>query len=86
MTVGVKPNEVYYKISEDILQAFSNKELIDKYDIYQHLMTYWNETMQDDVYIISNDGWKAEITILNKKKNEWDCELVPKQLSNKPLL
>ena len=80
MSVGVRPYEVIETISENILKTFSNKELIDKYDIYQHLMTYWNETMQDDVYIISNDGWKAEVTILNKKKNEWDCELVPKQL------
>ena len=78
--VGVKPNEIIHKISEDILNTFSNKELLDEYDIYQYLMTYWNETMQDDLYIISADGWNAEIKITNKKKMEWDSELIPKQL------
>jgi type I restriction enzyme M protein len=29
------------------------------YDVYQHLMDYWAETMQDDVYQIALDGWKA---------------------------
>lgn len=23
-------------------------------------MNYWNETMQDDAYLIAADGWKAE--------------------------
>lgn len=27
--------------------------------IYQHLMDYWAETMQDDWYLIVADGWKA---------------------------
>ena len=29
----------------------------DPYDFYQQLMTYWAETMQDDVYMIVGDGW-----------------------------
>jgi type I restriction enzyme M protein len=33
--------------------------LIDKYDIYQCLMSYWEETMQDDVYAIVFDGWES---------------------------
>lgn len=32
--------------------------LVDPYDVYQHLMTYWSETMQDDVYMIVGDGWQ----------------------------
>lgn len=30
---------------------------MDNYAIYQHLMDYWLETMQDDVYAIVQDGW-----------------------------
>ena len=30
-----------------------------RYDVYQHLMTYWTATMQDDVYMIAADGWRA---------------------------
>ena len=74
-----KPKEVIFKLSEDILTSFADKDLIDQYDIYQHLMTYWMDIMQDDVYLISADGWKAELSQVNGKKDEWDSELVPKQ-------
>ncbi len=59
MDLGVKPKKLIHNISEDLLECFSNLSLIDRYDVYQHLMTYWNETMQDDVFVISEDGWKA---------------------------
>ncbi len=74
-----KPKDVIFKLSEDILTSFAGKELIDQYDMYQHLMTYWVDIMQDDVYIISADGWKVELSRVNGKKDEWDSELVPKQ-------
>ena len=76
---GVKPKEVAYKLSEDTLASFADKDLIDQYDIYQHFMTYWMDIMQDDVYLISSDGWKVELSQINGKKDEWDSELVPKQ-------
>ncbi|PFW58413.1 type I restriction-modification system subunit M [Bacillus cereus] len=51
------PKEIIVEISEMILNIFADVALIDKYDVYQCLMTYWNETMQDDVYAIVSDGW-----------------------------
>jgi len=87
LSTGNKPKEVIYQLSENLLQQYSDKALIDKYDIYQHMMTYWNETTQDDCYIISSDGWKAEtyrIIVENKAKKKvdkgWTCDLVPKDL------
>jgi len=80
LTVGVKPKEVILPLSEAMLHAFAENPLINKYDVYQHLMTYWMETMKDDVYIISEDGWKAEVSLVNEKKQEWDCDLVLKPL------
>ena len=80
LDVDTKPKEVIHNLSESILASFADKDLIDQYDIYQHLMTYWMETMQDDVYLIAGDGWKAELSHVNGKKDEWDSELVPKQL------
>ncbi|GIK61494.1 MAG: type I restriction-modification system subunit M [Ignavibacteriota bacterium] len=77
--VGTKPKKLIYTISEEILQSFSNLILIDKYDVYQHLMTYWTDTMQDDVYIIANDDWKADFYYDTEKK-EYVCDLVPKEL------
>ena len=69
-------------LSEDLLQTFTGLSLIDKYDIYQHLLTYWMETMQDDVYALVDDGWEAgrEIEKEEKKKNVWEGRLIPKQL------
>ncbi len=87
LTIGNKPKVVITELAEDLLETYENKPLVDKYDIYQHLMTYWIETMQDDCYIIAADGWKAEtyrILIENKQKNfvdkGWTCDLVPKDL------
>ncbi len=74
------PKRIIHHISEQLLSAFAASKLIDKYDIYQHLMDYWNETMQDDSYLIAADGWKAEIKITKQSKSitEWDSELLPK--------
>ena len=80
LDVDARPKEVIHNLSESILASFADKDLIDQYDIYQHLMIYWMETMQDDVYLIAADGWKAELSRVNGKKDEWDSELVPKQL------
>jgi type I restriction enzyme M protein len=50
-------------------------------------MDYWATVMQDDVYLIAADGWKAEtyrITETDKKgkvkDKGWACDLVPKDL------
>src|SRR5690606_24540665 len=56
---GADTKTVISEASQSILQAFENNALLEAYDLYQHLMTYWNETMQDDVYSIRIDGWKA---------------------------
>ena len=51
------PKVLIETIAEDILAAFRQAPLLDAYDIYQHLMDYWAETMQDDAYLIAADGW-----------------------------
>lgn len=82
LTKGLKPKQVVFLISEDVLATYTGKALMDKYDVYQHLMDYWNEIMQDDCYYIAMEGWKAELTITKQTKTvtEWDCDLVPKSL------
>ncbi len=80
LTIGARPKDIIHTISEDILATFSNTNLIDEYDLYQHLMEYWAETMQDDMYLIAADGWKAELTSVNGKKSEVECDLLPKHL------
>lgn len=54
------PKELISDISEDILDSFSKRTLIDQYDIYQYLMDYWLAEMKDDVYMIVENGWIAD--------------------------
>lgn len=56
---GSHPKEVIDGASAALLESFKDNALIDAYDLYQHLMQYWNEVMQDDVYSVAMDGWKA---------------------------
>jgi type I restriction enzyme M protein len=56
---GSDPKALIHAISEDLLTRFAGAELVSRYDAYQHLMDYWAETMQDDVYAIAQDGWEA---------------------------
>jgi type I restriction enzyme M protein len=54
-----KPKELISQIGEDLLTRFSDIALVNKYDVYQHLMDYWNDIMQDDLYVIAADGWET---------------------------
>lgn len=87
LQAGFHPKEIIAQLSEDLLAHYEDKPLVAAYDIYQHLMDYWGETMQDDCYLIAVDGWKAEtyriIEIDKKGKAKdkgWTCDLVPKAL------
>ena len=86
------PKQVIGELSENLLAHYAGKPLIDPYDVYQHLMDYWAETMQDDVYLIATGGWKAEThRVIETKKGKdgkpgkqvdkgWACDLIPKLL------
>ncbi|MDP2324134.1 MAG: N-6 DNA methylase, partial [Gammaproteobacteria bacterium] len=87
LQAGCHPREVIAALAEGLLAHYAGKPLIDAYDVYQHLMDYWAETMQDDCYLIAADGWKAETTRVietDKKGKEkdkgWTCDLIPKAL------
>ncbi|OBP16850.1 type I restriction-modification system subunit M [Rheinheimera sp. SA_1] len=53
------PKALIDRISEALLTAYDNIALLSKYDVYQLLMDYWQEVMQDDVYVLVQDGWDA---------------------------
>jgi len=57
--VGDKPKALIVELSERLLADFQAVPLIDAYNVYQHLMDYWEATMQDDVYILAAEGWDA---------------------------
>jgi len=93
--IGAKtlPKALIEEISEDLLAVFETAPLLDAYDVYQHLMDYWAETMQDDVYLLVADGWRdaaqPHLIVEDKKakakarpdlvvgKKKYQCELIP---------
>lgn len=83
LTPGFHPKELVATLGDDLLSHYEGKPLVDHYALYQHLMDYWFETMQDDAYLVSADGWKAEtrrIVDAKGKDKGWTCDLVPKEL------
>ena len=91
----VSAKELIVSLAEDILAEFEHLTLIDKYDVYQVLLAYWNEVMNDDVSLIisESDGYanarvtdniEEEIT-QGKNKGEmkvtgWEGRLIPKAI------
>ena len=77
-----------------MLTRFKDLPLLDAYDVYQKLMDYWEEVMQDDVYLIAADGWVAaakpreviqdrqvkETPDLVIKKRKYKMDLIPPAL------
>lgn len=61
---GDSPKQLIEEIGERLLAAYASEAtagapLLEKYTIYQLLMDYWMDVMQDDVYVLSQDGWQA---------------------------
>jgi type I restriction enzyme M protein len=71
LKVGDHPKALIEKLSEGLLHTFRKGRLLDAYDVYQHMMDYWDATMQDDAYQLVRDGWKA---VLEGKPN---TDLIP---------
>jgi len=69
---GDSPKQLIGQIGEDLLEHYAAVPLLDRYDIYQILMDYWAETMQDDVYMLVQEGWQAarQLRELVAKKGE----------------
>lgn len=55
---GGHPKTLIATVSESLLADFKAAPLLNAYDVYQHLMDYWAETLQDDAYLIAAVGWK----------------------------
>jgi type I restriction enzyme M protein len=91
---STKPKRLITEIAGYILEEYEPVILVDKHDAYEVLLSYWNEVMSDDVYMLVQDGYKTirEIevfykTVENKKTGEkkkkykgWDGKLIPKSL------
>ena len=66
------PQELVSRLGDDLLGRFKDTPLLDQYDVYEQLMTYWHGLMHDDVFLIMNEGWmnaaKPRKTMENKER------------------
>ena len=69
---GSRPSQLIQQWSESLLDTFKPSSLIEEYDFYQILMDYWAEILQDDVYLIAQDGWPAvkDLAEITKESDE----------------
>ena len=59
---GFAPKMLIEQLGNSLLDIFgADKSLVDAYDVYDCLMNYWGETMQDDCYMISSGGWTVQL-------------------------
>ncbi len=93
---GDHPKALIDTLSEELLATFGKARLVDPYDVYQHFMDCWAETMQDDVYLIAHAGWvdaaKPRLVVENKEqkskeepdftvgKQKFKSDLIPSRL------
>lgn len=83
-------------LSDKLIEKFEDIELVDKYDVYEVLLSYWQEVMEDDVFLIKYDGYEAGKEVENivetteNKKGEkkekikgWEGKLIPKAIIEK---
>lgn len=83
-------------LSEKLIKKFESIELVDKYDVYEVLLSYWQEVMADDVFLIKYDGYEAGketeniVEGIENKKGEkkkrfkgWEGKLIPKAIIEK---
>jgi type I restriction enzyme M protein len=52
-----RPNDLITDLGDDLLARFKSVPLLDEYDVYEQLMTYWHDVVHDDVFMVMNDGW-----------------------------
>ncbi|OJV91796.1 MAG: type I restriction-modification system subunit M [Bacteroidia bacterium 44-10] len=69
-----KPKKIIEEMGNSVLEKFGKSKLVDKYNVYDQLMNYCAETLQDDLYLIESDGWKVEYYVIPTKESKKNTE------------
>ena len=88
---GAEPKKIIAEWGEELLRqpalscagSRASQSLVSPYALYEHLMNYWAETMQDDCYLVCRDGWQARLVKPKKKSYGWrdlQCDLLPPEV------
>lgn len=93
---NVNVKQFIVALAEKLIARYADIELVDKYDVYEVLLSYWQSTMADDVFLLKYDGYAAgreieyDVEITENKKGEekkkikgWDGKLIPKAIIEK---
>lgn len=80
ITDATDPKLFIRELGGKILDAYEDSLFLDHYDIYDCLMNYWNEKLQDDVYAIKAYGYGTardiEYTYAQKKAKDESGETI----------
>ncbi len=78
------PKTLIASWGQSLLDTFNvGGMLTNPYDVYDQLLIYYNESLQDDLYMISNGGWMPELVAPKKKSLKWTdlyCDLLPVEI------
>lgn len=68
------PRMMIREIGEELLDGYAGAKMLDPYNVFDILMNYWNEGLQDDVYILKASGFEAgrEVEYAYKQKKTED--------------
>ncbi len=95
LTESVQPQALIDGLAERLMSDYKPLTLLDKYDVYQALLSYWTEVMGDDVALVTSEanGYANARIIdvteeeIKKGKNKgkmketgWDGRLIPKEI------
>ena len=74
------------ELGERLLGAYSESVITDKFGVFDCLMNYWNEQMQDDVYMIKAYGWEKAGRMTEEgrtdkgKVKSWEGAVIPREV------
>lgn len=79
------PKSLIRELGFAMLKSYAEAKILDNYDVYDVLLNYWNEKLQDDVYVIKSLGYEAgrEIDYTYATKARKDAEGNEIKIENK---
>lgn len=84
VTTDCDPKTLIADWGQKLLDTFiAEPMLADAYNVYDQLLIYYNDSLQDDLYMISNGGWMPELVVPTKKSLKWQdlyCDLLPVEI------
>ncbi len=84
ITEDTSPKELIRSLGSLVLEEYTDSHFIDRYDVFDCLMNYWNEKLQDDIYAIMAYGYEAgRETEKGSKKDTFDGVLIPREVIEK---